>query len=101
MAKIYSVDETGVLLKDPFDGYICFKGSKESLKRYMDWYKQSNHGCTLEVIDPNLFIAFEEDESETPTVKIGTAYSGGAGQPVYWLIDGKWVHKGWLMPSIG
>ena len=21
--------------------------------------------------------------------------------PVQWLIDGKWVHKGWLMPEIG
>lgn len=21
-------------------------------------------------------------------------------RPVEWLIDGKWVHKGWLMPEI-
>ncbi len=22
-------------------------------------------------------------------------------KPVYWRVDGDWVHKGWLMPQVG
>ena len=36
--------------------------------------------------------------SKNGTVQIEWSYPGDR-KPVYWFIDGVWVHKGWLMPE--
>lgn len=39
----------------------------------------------------------------SPPKKVKTTrIDGGIGsKAVWWLIDGKWEHKGWLMPQVG
>ncbi len=39
-------------------------------------------------------------KSVKKTTKFGP-FEADWRRPVYWLIDGKWVHKGWLMPEVG
>ena len=83
------------------------------------WVASSDDGCTEFFDDVEYLVCGDCDETtyksvdDTPApTKIKTTRIGPSdlnypqspskrSAPVQWLIDGEWVHKGWLLPQVG
>jgi hypothetical protein len=75
-------------------------------------YVAEESDCATECYDPDIVMLKCGDcdgityksVDDTPAPKPKTTKimgKGGDGKsPVYWLIDGEWIHKGWLLPQV-
>jgi hypothetical protein len=74
------------------------------------WVASSDDGCTEFFDDVEYLVCGEcgettyksiDDTPPPPKAKTTKILGGVGSRQVMWLIDGEWVHKGWLLPQAG